>query len=275
MAINLASKYSKQIDERFKLGALSEVAVNRNYDWDGVKTINVYSIPTVAMGNYSRTGTNRYGTPAELDNNIQTLTLSQDRAFTFTIDKANTEETMGTQEAGKALGRQQDEVITPEIDKYRFATMSAAAIANGHTTTLAITSSNAYSSFLKGNEMMSEDKVPEVGRICFATPSFYNFIKQDSTFIKSSELAQNMLVKGQVGEVDGVRIIKVPSTYFPANHAFILAHPAATVAAEKLTEYKIHDNPPGINGKLVEGRVYYDAFVMNSKVNALYAHKIA
>ena len=70
--------------------------------------------------------------------------------------------------------------------------------------------------------------------------SYFKLLKQDESFIKASDLAQNMLVKGQVGMVDG-----------------------------------IHDNPPGINGWLVEGRVRYDAFVLENKKGAIYVHKTA
>jgi N4-gp56 family major capsid protein len=275
MAVNLASKYSQKVDERFKLKSLTESAVNREYDWNGVNSINIYSIPTVAMGNYSKTGLSRYGTAAELDNTVQTLTLTRDRSFTFTIDRANHQDTQMVMQAGKALARQVDEVIVPEVDVYRLAAMSAAAVANGHTATAASSASNAYTQLLKAGETLDEKKVPVTGRIAFVTPAFYNFLKLDPTFIKASDIAQKMLINGQVGEVDGVKIVKVPSTYFPANTSFILVHPSATVAAEKLEDYKTHDNPPGINGWLVEGRKRYDAFVLENKKNGLYVHKTA
>ena len=41
---------------------------------------------------------------------------------------------------------------------------------------------------------------------------------------------------------------------------------------QQLDEYKIHDNPPGISGWLVEGRVLYDCFVLNEKADAVYYH---
>ena len=49
----------------------------------------------------------------------------------------------------------------------------------------------------------------------------------------------------------------------------------AVTSPVKLSEYKIHDNPPGINGWLVEGRVYYDAFVLSNKEKGVYVHKSA
>lgn len=275
MAINLASKYEKKVDERFKLKSLTEVGVNKDYDWVGVNAINVYSVPTVAMNDYTASGTNRYGTASELQNTVQTMTLTKDRSFTFTIDRKNYQDTQMVMEAGKALARQIDEVIVPEIDAYRLAAMAAAAVAAGGTATAATTAANAYTQFLAATEYMDENKVPVGGRIAFVKPSFYNFIKLDTTFIKSTEIAQKMLVNGQVGEIDGVKIIKVPSSYFPANTNFILCHPVATVAANKLEDYKTHDNPPGINGWLVEGRKRYDAFVLENKKTALYAHKTA
>lgn len=275
MAVNLASKYEKKVDERFKLKSLTDAAVNHDYDWAGVDTINVYSVPTVAMNNYTKSGTSRYGTAAELDNTIQTMKLTRDRSFTFSIDRGNHQDTQMVMQAGKALARQIDEVIVPEVDSYRLAAMSAAAIANGHTKTLAVTAANAYAQLLAAGEKLDEKKVPAGGRIAFVTPSFYNFIKQDNVFIKASEIGQKMLINGQIGEVDGLKIVKAPSVYFPANHAFIICHPVATVAANKLTDYKTHDNPPGINGWLVEGRTRYDAFVLENKKSALYAHKTA
>lgn len=275
MAVNLASKYSNKVDERFKLKSLTESVVNREYDWNGVNSINIYSIPTVAMNDYTKSGFSRYGTAAELDNSVQTMTLTRDRAFTFTIDRANNQDTQMTMQAGKALARQVDERIVPEIDIYRLATMSAAAIANGHTATLAVTKENAYESVLAGSEVLDNKKVPVSGRFLLVTPGFLNFIKLSPDFIKSTETAQKSLINGEVGEIDGMKVIKIPASYFPANTSFLIAHPVATVAAQKLEDYKTHDNPPGINGWLVEGRKRYDAFVLENKVDALYVHKHA
>jgi N4-gp56 family major capsid protein len=275
MAVNLASKYSSKVDERFKLKSLTDAATNQDYDWQGVNAVTIYGVSTSAMNDYSMTGSARYGTAAELGNTTQTLTLSRDRSFTFTIDRKNYQDTQMVMEAGKALARQIDEVITPEIDTYRLAAMSAAGIAAANTATAAVTASNAYSVLLNGGVALDEDKVPQGGRVAFVTPSYYSLLKLDNAFIKASEIAQNMLINGQVGEVDGVKIVKVPSIYLPANTAFVITNSIACVAPKKLEDYKIHDNPPGINGWLVEGRLRYDAFVPNNKANAIYVHKTA
>lgn len=273
MAVNLASKYSKKVDERFSLESLTEnIGLNKSYDWNGVKSITVYSIDTAPMNDYERQGLQRYGTPEELGDTTKDYILSKDRSFTFTIDRGNHTEQLMVKEAGKALARQIREVVVPEIDAYRIATWSAAAIANGKTKEATITKDNAYAEFLEAQEALDEAKVPIRGRICFATPKYINLIKQDPTFVQASDIAQKMLINGQVGEIDGVRIIKAPSTYFPANHNFVLLHPSCSVSPKKLEDYKIHNNPPGINGWLVEGRQIYDCFVLEAKKDAVFAH---
>ena len=272
MAVNLASKYSDKVVERFAGESLTDRGLNKDYSWEGVKTVTVYSIPTVAMGDYTRTGSGRYGTPGELQNTVQSLTLSKDRAFTFTIDKGNLTETMGVMEAGKALARQTKEVITPEIDTYRLGVWASATNTQTTGTAAALSASNAYVKLLTAQEKLDNENVPQDGRILYATPATINFLKQDANFIKASDVAQNLLIKGQVGEVDGVAIVKVPSSKMPTNCGFILIHPSCSCSPLKLEDYKIHDNPPGISGKLVEGRLIYDCFVFDELGKAICKH---
>ena len=144
-----------------------------------------------------------------------------------------------------------------------------------HTATAAITASNAYLKFLDAQAKLDDDKVPITGRICVCTPAFYNFIKQDTTFMLASDIAEKMKINGQVGEIDGVKVVKVPTSYLPSNAAFILCHPRATVGPKILEAYKIHQDPPGISGWLVEMRIVYDTFVLDNKVNCLARHQIA
>jgi hypothetical protein len=271
MSVNYASKYSPKVDERFKLGALTGGIVNNEYEFLGVSTVKVYSIPTVGMNDYTLTGSNRYGNPSELGNNEQEMTLSKDRSFTFTIDRKSFDDTQMTMEAGKALRRQIDEVVIPEIDEYRINTIVAnAKAANVVSTTTS--STTAYEAFLSVQEKLDDAKVPSAGRVCLCKPSFYKNIKLDDAFTKRGDMATEIAINGIVGEVDGVPIVKVPSSYFPTNVDFIITLALVTVSPIKLTEYKIHTDAPGISGWLVEGRVRYDAFPLDEKKNGIGVH---
>ena len=50
----------------------------------------------------------------------------------------------------------------------------------------------------------------------------------------------------------------------------MLCHKVATVAPTTLEDYKVHQDPPGINGSLIEGRICYDAFVLEKKAKEIY-----
>ena len=269
MAVNYAEKYSPNVDERFKLGSLTAGIVNNDYDWIGVSTVKVYSIPTVAMNDYSLTGQSRYGTPTELGNEEQEMTIAKDRSFTFTIDRKSYDDTMMTMEAGRALRRQIDEVVIPEVDTYRIGKLVSGADTSHVLKTTAVTADNAYEMFLSVQEILDDAKVPQGGRVCLCTPGYYKLLKLDDNFIKKGDMAQEIALTGLVGEVDGVPVVKAPTSYFPENTNFIVTNAIVMPAPVKLTEYKIHTDAPGISGWLVEGRIRYDAFVLSQKKNAI------
>lgn len=279
---NLAKKYADKVAERFKMQSLATGFTNRDYKWTGVKTLYVYQMATVALTDYARhgglfgsSGASRYGTLTDLKDEAQELQVSQDKSFTFVIDKGDKMDSMNVRDAGKALRREIDEVIVPTQDKYTFWKLAKSAETNNNVNAnkQALTTSTAYAAFLEGQTALDNKLVPAGGRVAAVNASTLALLKQDSSFILASELGQKTLINGQVGEIDGVKIVKVPDNYLPSNVAFVITHPSVTVKAEKLADYKIHQDPPFISGNLVEGRVYYDAFVLDAKKNGVYAYK--
>lgn len=263
MAINLAIKYSSKVDEIIKAGNLSDGAINHNYEFVGAQTVKVYSMGVAEMNDYNASGTSRYGVPTDLEDTTQEMTMTKKRSFSFVIDKTHAVDSPeGVRDAGAALRRQIDQKIIPEIDTYRFSKISDGSATKDFT---AVTASNAYTKFLDANEAIDDKEMPVVGRRAYVTPKFYKFIKLDENFVKASDMAQGMLIKGQIGEIDGVAIFKVPASRMPAGASFIITNSMAAPSPVKLEDYKIHADPPGIAGHLIEGLVYYDTFVLNNK----------
>lgn len=268
--INYAEKYEKEIDERFKLASITDAAVNQNYDFDGVNKINIYSAETAESNDYTRYGTNRYGTPSELGTALQSLELTQDKSFTFTIDKGNHSDSVMVNGAANALQREIDEVVTPTIDKYRLTVIAENA---GTTLEQEISSETAYTMFLDATTILTENLVPVQNRIAYVSSGFYTALKLDKNFTGCADRANEIAVNGAVATVDKISIIIAPASYLPENVNFIITHPAATLRPIKLADYIVHEKPPGINGWLCEGRVYYDAFVLNNKKKAIVVSK--
>jgi N4-gp56 family major capsid protein len=211
----------------------------------------------------------------ELGNGVQTLTLSQDKAFTFSVDRGNLEDSQMVTEANKAVKRQIREVSVPNTDIYRLTTLQAYAVANSQSATAALTTSNAYNKFLAQNDAMTDAQVPEDGRWCFMTPATYSLLKQDSTFNKACDTAYQDLKKGIIGQVDGVMLVKVPTIYLPANTGYLFVHEETLISPVKFNSVRVLTEQRGIDGAVAEGRRYYDAFIPTNKGKAIRVHMTA
>ena len=276
MAQNYASKYQKQIDEVFRLESVTSSIINNGIrlDFSGVNTVTIYTVDTVAENNYVRSGKDRFGTLVELGTGRQSFVLSQDKSFTFSIDRGNLEDSMMAQEAGAALQREIEVVCVPNTDIYRLATLQAYGVANSQSTTVALTTSNAFAQVVADGVKLTNRRVPKKNRVMFATATTIGLLKQDTTnFVKPSDLAQDQIAfKGLVGKVDGNAIIEVPDDYLPANTAYIIVSNDVLVAPSKFDMYRTLKEVPGVDGWVVEGRRYFDAFIPTNRGKALQVH---
>lgn len=272
MAIQLATKFEPYVDEKFTAESKKSLLTNNDFDWTGAHTIKVYKVTTAEMNDYDRAGTgannSRYGQIQGLDAVTEEMTLTKDRSFTFAIDKLDTDETKMQVQAASALERQQREVVIPEIDSYVYGVMCSDA--GTKPDAVQLTKDNIYLEIIKGNAALDNADVPETGRIIVVTPDIYLLMKQCKDIVMETDISNELRIKGVIGMIDGANVIKVPAARLPENFGFMIAHPVATVAPTKLEDYKIHQDPPGISGSLVEGRICYDAFVLDNKAKAIY-----
>lgn len=277
MAINLATKFAPYTDEQFSTESRLSLLTNTDFDWTGAHTVKVYKISTADMNDYGRNGPaegnwSRYGPVNDLDSTTEEFTLRRDRSFTFPIDKLDMDETAGQLAAASALARQTREVIIPEVDKYTYKVMCE----NAGTKPAAVgfTPDTIYENILVGNETLDNAEVPETGRVLVVTPTTYAIMKKCKNIVMETDIGNDLRLKGVIGMLDGCTVIKVPANRLPEGFGFMIAHPCATVAPTKLEDYTVHNNPPGISGDLVEGRIVYDAFVLENKDKAIYYQEV-
>ncbi len=273
MAINLVTKFLPYVDELFSTESKKSLLTNQDFDWTGAHTVKVYKIGTSEMTNYNRNPTtgftgSRYGTIKDLDATTEEFTLKNDRSFTFAIDRLDTDETAQQLAAASALARQQREVVIPEVDTYVYGVMAAGA--GTKPAAVALSETNIYDEILKATAALDNAEVPETGRVLVVAPDVYLLMKRCGDITMETDIGNDMRLRGVVSNLDGANVLKIPASRLPKDFGFMLAHPCATVAPTKLEDYKIHVDPPGISGDLVEGRIVYDAFVLDNKVKAIY-----
>lgn len=277
MTIDLATKFAPYVDEQFSKESKLSLITNQDFDWTGAHTVKIYKISTSAMNDYGRNGAkegnwSRYGAVKDLDATTEEFTLRKDRSFTFVIDALDKDETVQNLQAASALARQNREVVIPEVDTYVYGIMAAGA--GTAPEAVELTSDNIYDEITKATETLDDAQVPETERCLIVTPKTYRLMKKSPDITLDTAVGQDMRLKGVVANLDGMLVIKVPSNRLPSAFGFMVVHNSATVAPKKLEDYKTHNNPPGINGDLVEGRIVYDAFVLDNKKKAIYYQAI-
>lgn len=273
MAISLVTKFLPYVDEQFSTESKKALVTNQDFEWTGAHTIKVYKIGTSSMTDYGRSGPaegnwSRYGAVAGLDATTEEMALKKDRSFTFAIDKLDSDETAQQLAGATALARQNREVVIPEVDTYTYGVMIAGA--GNKPDALELTAENIYSQIIKASCALDEAEAPEANRVLIVTPATYMLMKQCKDITMETDVGNDMRIRGVIANLDGMFVQKIPANRLPADFGFMVAHPVATVAPTKLEDYKIHSDPPGISGSLVEGRICYDAFVLDNKKKAIY-----
>ncbi len=274
MAVNLATKYEKQFAEAFKPNSFFEGKTNTKYKFDGAKSIEIYSPVTTELVDYVRGGANRYGEPTEMDTVTQKMELTQDKGFTKTLDRGNHTDQMMAISAGAWMKEQIKSVVTPTSEKYavsqwvrnagKIVTINEKAAKNTIVEALALLS-----------QALTDGYVPEDGRYLYISADAFTKVKLSDQFVSNDTLGVKTIEKGVLGEFMGAKVVVLPTSFLPENCYAFVARKESILLPRKISSYKTHNNPPGIDGWLMEGRVYYDAFVLGAAANGVAALVLA
>lgn len=275
MAIELVTRYLPYVDEIFIQESKKSLLTNNNFSFDGADTVRIYKISTAQMNDYGRhgaTGNNwsRYGAIDDLDATTQTMHLKRDRSFTFVIDTLDSMDTGRALAGASALARQTREVVIPEVDNHIYFKMAEGAGTKLSTPADQVSETTIYELILGASKALDDALVPEQGRVLLVTPDTYRMMKLNKEIIMETDVGAADRKKGVIGMIDGCTVIKVSASRLPERFVLMMAHPSATVAPAKLESYVTHTDPPGICGELVEGRIVYDAFVLDNKKMGIY-----
>lgn len=269
MAVNLATKYASKLDQLFTAGSYTDRFVNKKYDFTGAKTVEVYTVTTVAPSAYDRTNTgDRFGGNNELQDVITAYTISNDKSFKIVIDAGNYEQGALAKKAGEVMRAEMEEQVIPMIDANRLAAAATGATAVSQAVTT--TAGKEYNAVLDMSVFLDEAKAPMAGRVLWVSPQFYNGIKkQITTTINAQGYNDKILGRGFVGELDGVPVVKVPSSYFPSGTNAIMVHRDALLGVDQIKTTRIISDSELVDGKVLVGRFIYDSFILNGKKNAV------
>ena len=281
MSINLASKASDKVVDRFKIASVTEGLSTSQYNWTGVATVRVYSIDNLTLKNYDRTKVSgpRFGAIEEVGDTVQDMTVADDKSFNGSIDKGNNTSQLMIKQASRILRQTTDEVIIPYVDKYRLAKMAAGA---GIKAAKTIDAQDGIETLLTAGAAMSNALVPKQGRVLYIGETLAIQLKLADQVIGVDKLAEKSIVNGEIGLLDGMHVRIVPDSYMPEVDVsststpsmkkvnFMIVLKGVVCFPKKIETFRILEEHPDIDGHVVQGRFLHDAFVLDTKKNGIY-----
>ena len=133
------------------------------------------------------------------------------------------------------------------------------------------TKANIISKIADASQALDDALVPDDNRYLYLTSEMYKLVCTSDEFAGVDVLARQSIAKGVCGEVFGMNVVRVPKSYLPENVYFLVAHKDAVLMPYKIADAKVHEDPVGVSGALIEGRHYYDAYVLGAKCGGVYA----
>lgn len=260
MAINLLSKYLPKMQERFQQKSFTAGKAASDYDFVGVKTIRILSMVSNEPVDFNRTGSgNRFGEVSNIQDTMQEMTLTMDKAFTGTIDRGDNSQQGFLKKASQWLKLQQDERMIPMVDKYNlnaWAKNAGIVIDAG----AAISKSNIVDKLLDLEVAMDDAGVTPNNRYCYVSNATFKMFRMAAEFV-GTEKGANMILQGYKGDLGTLKIISVPASYLPADCVALVATQQCVLAPTTLTTARILETVQGFDGPVIEGRRIFDAFV--------------
>lgn len=281
MAINLAKgQFADDVELLWTKDSYLMGKVSNKYEnlLDSVKSITIVSPLSVTLVDYTRSGDSRFGTMSEVEDDIQTLEMSQDKSFTKSLDRGNLSDQKYLKSVGAYIKQQMEEQVIPTQDKWalkKFAFQAGTSMVQAQ-----VSASNILGFALAARAVLTNALAPEDNRYMYIGTTNSNFIREANPFQSVDSLANPNILKGVIGRIYGFNVVELPDAYLPTGVQFVVMHRDSGLMPKKIKTLRGLDNQKGVDGYVIEGRFYYDAFVLAKKAGGIFtsvltAYKIA
>lgn len=260
MAINLFVKYQKKLAKLFGFKSFIAGHTSEDYEFDGAKSIVELDDEAVDFGDYTRSGTNRYGTPTDVQDYKQTMTLANDKSVSRVVDKGDSTQQGQLKSAGRVVKKQIVKKANPMIDKNALLKWSKAA---GKTieASAAVTKSNIIDLILSMETHMDNSGVDQEERYLYIGTTYKQQIRLSTQFDNCDSIKAKMVIHGLVGKLSSFYVIAVPDAWLPTKVVALATYKESVFAPVQLKDVNLHIDPPGISGNQIDMRYIFDAFV--------------
>lgn len=305
--INLATgQFGKKIVDGFHHKSFIGSRYSDEFDFAGEKGITLLSTITQPLQKYGlsddladvvdgKVSVTRFGKLNEVEDEKQDLIMGSSKSFQMTLERQNRDDQKMLKSATKYLSDQMNEVVTPYFDRYalhRWANWdNTGAPGPGITvkSDVALDKSNVVEAILDAETAMFNAGIPDGDRFLYVPASVYAKLRLSDEFLQGPEpsFIKKSVGAGRVGMVGNFNVIRVPDTYFANTEdfgdgkwddtdvQFLATYKKSVIRPFKIKNTRIRTDTDFLNGWLIQGHFYSDAFVLGKRSAGVYVYKKA
>ena len=289
MSIEYAKIFMQALDkELVPLLTSAPMELNQNMvKYNGGNEVKIPKIVLEGLADYNRSTGFDAGT---VTLSYETHTLTQDRGKEFNLDAMDVDESNFVATAGNVVGEFQRVKVAPEIDAYRYSRIFAVANAGLKTEAYTPVDTTIFEQ-LSGNIASVQDVIGDAEPMTIYM-SYATANKLDLADKIEKKLEVGTFERGgvslKVKSLDGIPIIRVPSTRFKSLFTFgsdgfaaaatamninwIISADRGLIAVNKQDKMRVFS--PDVNQEMdawkIQYRRYHDLFIPDNKVAALW-----
>ena len=226
-----------------------------------------------ALGTYDRA----LGfTAMDVTKSWDTYQLSQDKGNQILVDVMDDEESKGQgviQFANEYIRR----IVVPAVDTYRFGKLTTGAGTTNAILDAAVTSETILDLLLASFEKFTEDEVENTeGLILYMTPAIETLLMSSTDIQKFVGMGEwNGSIDTKVKMFNNAKIVVVPTARLGLDVDFMLVDPSAVLSVVKHNPayFFAAGTHTGIDGDIINYRLYYDLFVIAERSAGIYVLK--
>lgn len=304
--INLATgQWKKDILSHFYHESYIGNRFNTAYSFSGEKGITILNTVTQPIVPYqlnddlsdvlaNKIKVTRFGPLSEVTDEKQDMVMDQSYSFNLTLERQNRDDQMMLKSAGLYLRDEVREQVTPYIDRYalhKWTSWVKGATDPGdgiHTVTGTFDRTNAVEEILKAETWFMNQAIPENNRVVYVPASKYAELRLDDLFVEGPEASflKQTIGKGTVGAIGSMQIVRIPDSWLVNTNAnfgggvwddsdinFIAIYTPAVIRPVKIKTQRIQTNSDFLDGWLLQGHYYFDAFVIAIKAAGIYVQR--
>jgi hypothetical protein len=293
--INLAKgQYGNKIVEGFHRESFIGNRYSNEFEFTGSKGITLLSTVTQPLHNYGlsddltdvvngKIKVTRFGPLNEVEDERQDLVMGQSSSFNMTIEKQNQSDQMMLKTASNVLAAQIREKVTPMVDRH---TLHKWIEESTPVTGPALTKTTIVAAILKAETAMFNAGVPERDRFLYIPASMYANLRLATEFLQGPEpsFIKKSIGAGKVGMIGSFTVIRIPDSYLVNtvdsgngtwNHSnidFLAVYKGSVIRPFKIKTQRVITDSELLDGWLLQGHYYFDAFVLQARFGGIYAY---